>query len=256
MNSDNNAILIKASELAKTAESKGIIALEKEYDLNRAVIYHMIHLDGLDEDLKELFRSGKIGLKPLVELDKKYKSSELLQACNTFIEQNPDKNIKKPAIVRILSNQAVPESEQVQDSTSEQEVKVMASEQEVTAPKSTSENRKELNVSNSSDAVIVDQGGLKDAQKALKDIVSINTEAAGMSQDGESLKLYKNDFIRIMEKVTLLQQFLDDLDTNKDHQGDPTDQSHGSYVFGNMVDESLNYDSAPDYENESQERWA
>ncbi|MEL0637677.1 hypothetical protein V6259_12990 [Marinomonas sp. TI.3.20] len=231
-------LLCIAEQLATLAPTVETKTLENNFGIKRAIIYNLIYIHGLCDEIKTLFSQGKIGLKPLVELDKKYGTASLLSACSQLLKETPDKNIKKPAIEKLLKQEPVLKEEpqpQIASSTIPQEIK------------SIDQHKAELTV-----ADFVDQDSLKHAKGSINSVIAIINDAASLSQDSESLMLCALDYTHIMEKLHLHSQFLDDLDINNERQGDQTDQSIGSYVFDTMVDSPV-LDEIPNYEDISQD---
>lgn len=189
-------------------KGKTITELSVMFDRKRPQIGHLIYLaDVMPQSLHWYFLNGYVGLKPLVELHKKYK------------------DVLQPTLDAIIDNKEEGKTKRITAKDVESHLGVMhptvAKLQTLTSiPQA------------------VPCSNPKDGITSVHKIRAILNEACSMNQDefGKAT-IDASDIRKICSQLNLLEQFFDDVCESPTQQGDPTDQSLGSYVHDNMVDD-------------------
>lgn len=186
--------------------------IESKFDRKRAQILMFIYfVDVVPEALHWYFINKVVGLKPLVELHKEH-GDALQPALERLYKQKKDQNNSKSLRVTKVEINALLNNE-----TTKTPPKLDA-----VAP---APEHKCLNP----------EAGISSVQK----IRAVLNECAEFNQDLSSgVTIKGEDVAKILLQLDLIEQCFDEQTESPLEQGDPTDQSVGSYAHATMVDDS------------------
>lgn len=229
----NTNIIKIAQEIdAALNQGKQVKELTEQFDIKRALLYKYQYLVSIRQDVLQRFIDGKVGLVPLVDLHKKFGNSIAI-AIDHVSEQRVIKNRSPKATFKEVS--AFLESPQsVEDST-------RSASQNNQFPQHALDFESNIPLPT------------YEARGAINRIRQIIHEASQVSQLANGLYMDESDVKSIQRQLGQLEQWLDDLNPEEaGHQGDPLDQSTGSYVFDNMIDHDQSH-SQYSIEDENQD---
>lgn len=169
-----------------------------EFKLNRALLYKYAYLTTIRDDVIQRFLEGKCGLVPLVDLHKKF-GNEIGLAIDAISISRIKKGASKKATYKEVQNYLTSNTPQL--------------------PK-------------------VEGHGITTlpARESIYRINKVLQEACFVSQISNGVLVDHSDIQSIQHRLSELEQWLDELNPSEvGEQGDPTDQSLGSYTFPNMV---------------------
>ena len=177
-----------------------------EFKLNRALLYKYAYLTTIRDDVIQRFLDGKCGLVPLVDLHKKF-GNEIGMAIDAISKSRINKGVSKKATYNEVQNHLTSKTPY--------------------SPKAEGQGQGQ------------GQGhgiATVPARESIYRINKVLQEACFVSQISSGVLVDHSDLLSIQRRLAELEQWLDELNPDEvGEQGDPTDQSLGSYTFPNMV---------------------
>lgn len=218
-------VLEKSRDIKQAIDAgESIQSISERHDLKRALTYKYAYLCDIREDVLQHLINGRIGLVPLVDLHKEYGNDIGKAIAHISKEREQAGRSIKATLKEIKAyfNDPTNGSTGLSDDISKESIPVSTVE----------------------------------ARECIGRIQRIIHESTAMSQLSNGLFLDASDVKIMMRRLGDLEQWLDDLNpAESGDQGDPLDQSVGSYVFENMVDSPVTSDFDPQYniEDENQD---
>lgn len=226
-----NQELIRAARIHSQLSSNVKISdIEKTEKLARAHIYYYRDLHNLSDQLKGLYASGLMALKPLIT------------AVRNHGEENVSIAIKKIDALRAQQIQSQKRSKdaskKISEKTLNEFISGMSSSALSNSLKPAPENKEPNKQSRFENTVMT-----KGARIAVEEIRNILIAAGSFSQELSTLTLSISEHEQIIRRLSLFEQFLDDIDGSDEGEirsansiPEETNQDIGSYVFESLCD--------------------
>ena len=255
--------LIRAERIhEKLCDGVKVSDIEKSEGLARAHIYFYRDLHNLSDQTKSIFVSGLMALKPLITVVKEHGESSVIKAVNKIdglrAQQIQAKKRSKNASRKISEqtlNKFILESDLGESSPCKTTARNYATDTTKVSRDDSAENERNLSSKDIS---------TEEARNAIQEIRNVLICAGNFSQEISSLTLSLKEHEKILRRLGLFEQYLDDIDAL--NQGDlldvndsieNTNQDKGSYIFESVCDDTSTNENYPtleiNYEDFSQD---